>query len=246
MVNRVTRVLGLAVCLAALTVGCGETRLQTRTVTRPPPTPVPSETPEPARLAVSTVTVAPASKPGGSVPHAGEGSGGGEGGNTGVSGGGPAGDPEAVARIEAQFPMIPGDITLGGDSALAYMDRLKTLVPGLPQMTAVTKVSNCAFTHGLVGVKAYVTPNLSRAGAVVVVSERQLDHFASIAARCFIEEVSGGGGGGFDPCYESYSIRDSVAGVDDKYYIFVAGTSPSFCSYVHDSHRNFDIQPFSF
>jgi hypothetical protein len=163
-----------------------------------------------------------------------------------VTGGGPAGDPDAVARMNAQFPMVPGDITLTDAQALEYVGKLPALFPGLSTvMTNITKVSQCATSHGVVGARLYLAPDRSHLGAIVAVSQIQSQKILEIAGRCLLKEAVGGGGpGGFDPCFTKYSIVDQVNGVTDRYYIFTAGTNAAWCNQVRQFHANFNPQSF--
>jgi hypothetical protein len=163
-----------------------------------------------------------------------------------VTGGGPAGDPDAVARINAQFPPVPGDITLTDAQALDYIGKLPGLFPGLSTaMTNITKVSRCAAENGIVGARAYIAPDYSRLGAIVVVSQLQSQQILEIAGRCLLHEALGGGGpAGFNPCFDKYSIVDQVNGVTDRYYIFTAGTNAAWCEQVRQFHANFNPQQF--
>jgi hypothetical protein len=164
--------------------------------------------------------------------------------NLSVSGGGPSGDPAAAARITAQYPVIPADYQVEGSQAIEYMTRLAQYVPAMSTIVGDLKTANdCLSAYGVVGTKAYLTRDLTQFGAIVVVSQLQAQQLPAIAAKCFVHSVLGGGAGGFNPCFASYRITDTVSGVTDNYYIFTAGTNQEWCDYVRYGHRNFSPQP---
>jgi hypothetical protein len=147
--------------------------------------------------------------------------------------------------MKAQFPVIPGDITLIDEQALAYIPKLQQYVPvPIPQLSAIRTVGKCAVSYGVVGARAYIARDLSRAGAIVVVSRGQAQELPNIAARCLVNEVVGGGPAGpFQPCFSKYTIDDVVNGVQDHYYVFVAGTNREWCAYVETFHSSYNPQP---
>jgi hypothetical protein len=140
---------GALVVVGVATIGCGADG-ETRTVTVGAPTPSPARPASPVERPLPRVTRpdprASLARPSPST----------------VVGGGPSGDAAAVARIEAQFPVVPGDLTLTGAAALSYADRLANAIPGLGALRKLTKVGSCATRYGLVGAKAYVTPDYAR------------------------------------------------------------------------------------
>jgi hypothetical protein len=241
---------GVLVVLAVVLGGCGETEIETRTVAVPLPTPVPSQTPEPVERPLPEATpgsgsVIVSGDPAGDATKSGvTGGGPSDDGSGEVSGGGLAGDAKAVARIQAQLPSFLGYITLDGDQALSVITELVNFVPAFGALSHVTTVTNCAVDYGVVGMRAYLAPDRSHAGAVVVVSHTQIQpgQLATIAAQCFISQVLSGGPG-FDPCFTSYSIDNQVDGVNDRYYIFTGATNGQFCDAVRSAHANFNPQP---
>jgi hypothetical protein len=159
-------------------------------------------------------------------------------------GGSLSGDQAAAARIQAQYPPPPvGDFTVTDSEAFAYISRLAQLFPGLNEaMSALKEAGTCAINYGVIGAKLYVTPDFQEAGAIVVVSAGQAQQLPAIAAKCALNRVLGGGpSGGFNPCFESYEIRDRVNNVDDNYYILVAGTNQAWCDYVMQGHANYRV-----
>jgi hypothetical protein len=235
---------GALVALTVVAIGCGAEK--TTTVLESPPVPTPASTPAPAERKLPPMTDPSRRAPVTAPTAGGDVTGGGQ-----VTGGGPAaGDPAAVARINAQYPQVPGDYILTDADALGYIGRLGGLFPELNVvMSRLTTVGKCAIEFGLVGARAYLTPDYSQAGAIVVVSRNQAGRLPSIAARCLVSEVLNGGpgtSGGFQPCFSSYSIDDTVDGVVDRYYIFTGGTNGAWCDLVRDFHKNFNPQPIRF
>jgi hypothetical protein len=165
--------------------------------------------------------------------------------NLGVTGGGPSGDPAAVARIKAQYPpRPPGYYVVEDSQAFEYMSRLAQFVPALSTVVSgLTTVGNCAVSYGVVGAKAYLAQDLMSFGAIVVVSGRQAQGLALIAAKCIAQEVLGGGGGGFNPCFEKYRITNIFDNVQDTYYVFVGGTNQGWCNWAKYFHQKYGPEP---
>ena len=160
-----------------------------------------------------------------------------------VIGGGPSEDAEAVARIDLLLNDIPGDYQVTGQDALAYAKELSELFPTLgPAFDKISIATDCAFTSGVIGAKAYLAPDLRHAGATVIVSGKQLQNLGPIALDCLAKQVLGtslpfgGGEEGFDPCFDSYQLDALINGVTDRYYVFTAGTNPETCQYLRGAH----------
>lgn len=191
---------------------------------------------------VGPVSVPDASSTGGDAGSAGGANGAPEAGS--VTGGGGV-DP-AVARIEAQLPDLSPDYNqVHGDAALRYT---RVLVAAIPQLgtafSVLDKVGSCAKRHGVIAARGYVRPDLTAAGAVLVVSNGQLSRAGNIALQCLVEEVTGGGPaspGGFKPCFYKYSYDATTAGVADRYLVFMAGTTEQVCRDIffpaHSVHK---------
>lgn len=166
-----------------------------------------------------------------------------------VSGGGPlSADAQAVARIELQLPAIPQDLQLTGLQALEYAGRLASAFPGLaPAFNGLNQVARCAIQHGVIGAKAYITPELTAAGVMVVLSRGQLQQLPQIALRCFFSGVMGGGltEGGFSPCIRQYFYDAAINGVADRYFVVVGGTNTASCDLLESFHRRFNPTPFT-
>jgi hypothetical protein len=167
-----------------------------------------------------------------------------------VIGGGPSEDAEAVARINLLLNDIPGDYQVTGQDALAYANELSALFPTLgPAFDKVSVATDCAFTSGVIGAKAYLAPDLRHAGATVIVSGKQLQNLGAIALDCIVREVLGeslpfgGGEEGFDPCFDSYQLDAVINGVTDRYYVFTAGTNPETCQYLRSAHEYQTLKP---
>jgi len=109
-----------------------------------------------------------------------------------VSGGGPlgGGDPAAVRRINAQLPDVPEDIQLTGTEAVGYIEKIVAVVPALaPNFKLLSSSVSCLLDYGVVGAKAYLTPDLRAAAAVVIVSGTQAQQLPQIALQCFVGDV---------------------------------------------------------
>ena len=166
-----------------------------------------------------------------------------------VRGGGPlSGDPEAVARMDAQLPEIPQDIQLKGADALAYSTRVASLIPGLSAtFTSISKVADCGTQYGVIGGKAYITPDFRAAGIMVVLSHNQLQQLPEIALKCFVNDVIGGGGpvdSGFTPCVRKYYYDRTTNDVADRYFVIVAGTNTASCDLLVSSHGQYSPHTF--
>lgn len=236
--HQLQRLTGLAVFLAALAAalsGCGSD--ETRTVLVSQPVPAPATEPDPASRSLPSIPDPSQEDP---VTEKGD-----------VVGGGPAsGDPDAVVRINAQYPEVPGSIILTDAKALEYIGRLARFFPELNVvMSRLTKVAKCAIDNGVVGARTYIAPDYSHAGAMVVISRLQSQQLPTIAAKCFISDLIGGGPsttGRFDPCFTSYTMENSVNGVVDRYYIFAGGTNQQWCTFFKSAHQHLNPQPIDF
>lgn len=166
-----------------------------------------------------------------------------------VIGGGPiVGDPDAVARIEAQIPDLGAvyDQQLAS-SALHYISTLLGVYPGLATaFGTLGQVGECALAYGVIGTRAYVRPDLLAAGAILVASDRQLRSAGSIALRCLLEKATSGGGAlpdVFSPCAYAYRFATTTAdGVADTYYVLVAGTNETVCRDIYQPHLDAGYQ----
>ncbi|MBT2519074.1 hypothetical protein J7E29_16655 [Streptomyces sp. ISL-90] len=164
-------------------------------------------------------------------------------------GGGASEDPAAAARINALLTDIPNDYQATGQEALDYANRLATLFPALgPAFSKISVATGCAFSSGVLGAKAYATPDLRAAGVMLIVSGKQLQNLSAIAFDCLVNEVvsevfGGGPVGGFNPCFDSYQLDANVDGVDDRFYVFTAGTNQETCQYLRNSHIGLGLQP---
>lgn len=163
--------------------------------------------------------------------------------DAGVMGGGPlgGGDPEAVARIDAQLPDLSSTYDQEiASAAFGYIAKLAEEIPSLGSaFNALGTVGRCALDYGIVGARAYIAQDLSAAGAIVVVSHNQLSRAGQIALECLYDRVVSGGGpaDGFDPCLYWYSYETVTNGVADRYYVFVAGTNEATCADIYSVHR---------
>jgi hypothetical protein len=219
---------------AAVGCGCGE---DTRTVLVSQPVPAPTGEPDPPSRHLPAISGAGQR---GAVVEKDD-----------VVGGGPAsGDEQAVVRLNAQFPDGAGTYVLTDAEALDYLNKAAAAFPELNLVVGrLKKVATCATEYGVVGARAYVAPDFSHAGAMVAISRLQLERLPQIAAKCFIDNVIGGGPsttGRFNPCFTSYSIDAQVNGVVDRYYIFAGGTNQAWCDYFAAYHRYLNPQPLSF
>lgn len=164
---------------------------------------------------------------------------------TSVTGGGPlfgGGDAAAVARMNAQLPAVPQDYQLSGVDAISYVTKVQAVLPQLSTpFRLVSTAASCAIRYGVVGAKVYVTRDLTQAAAIAIVSRRGVEQLPSIAARCLVSEVFGGGPGAlWDPCARRYYYDSVVNGVDDRYYVMVVGTNSASCDLIQSAHQRFN------
>jgi hypothetical protein len=161
-----------------------------------------------------------------------------------VTGGGPdvtggGGNDEAVARLYELMPDIEGDYHFTGQQALDWAGQIAVYTPALSQIFGkVQTVAGCALDYGVVGAKGYLTPDFTAAGAMVIVSAKQLEALPQIALQCFVSEVLGGGGGGWSPCYDQYWVEAIVNDYQDTFYVFMVGTNQETCAYFRSVHED--------
>lgn len=161
-----------------------------------------------------------------------------------VRGGGPlsGGDPKAVARINALLPTLGEDIQLSGSDAISYAQQVANLIPAMSRtFSAFFTGANCALSYGVLGVRAYVRPDLTAASAIVILSQGQLQQAPQIAARCLVAEVLGGGGT-WNPCAKTYNFAAQVDGVADRYYVLIVSTTQA-CETIAAQHQRFSPSP---
>jgi hypothetical protein len=146
--------------------------------------------------------------------------------------------------------VIQGDYTVSGSEALSYINDLVAFAPELnDEFSKLATEASCAMNYGVIDAKAYLTNDLTEAGAMVVLSNHQAQQLPVIALKCLVSQIIGGGPGvpsRFQPCFTSYTIEDSVAGVEDRYYVYAAGTNAAWCTYLKAFDGNFDPQPITY
>jgi hypothetical protein len=167
-----------------------------------------------------------------------------------TTGGGPlsGGDPAAVARMSAQLPVVSQDYQLTGTEAVSYMQKVAAFVPALgTTFSALSTGVRCAIDYGVVGAKVYVTTDLRAAAGLVVLSQQQTQNLGSIAARCLLQHILGGGPGTasiWSPCARRYRYDAITNGVQDRYYVLVGGTNTASCELITNFHARFKPVPF--
>ena len=159
-----------------------------------------------------------------------------------------SGDPQAAARISAQLPEVPQNLQLRDQQALEYAQRVASIFPSLaPALGVVNRVAGCAIAYGVVGAKAYITPDLRAAGVMMVLSRHQLQQLPQLALQCFVRGVLGGGttAEGFSPCTRQYWYDSAVNGVADRYFVFVGATNTASCDALQSAHAAYGPRPFA-
>jgi hypothetical protein len=174
---------------------------------------------------------------------------------TNLGNGGPlTADAAAVQRIDDQFnpvdSAVGSDYKVSGSDALSYIKDVAAFAPELsPEFSNLLTEANCALNYGIIDAKAYLTPDLTEAGAIVVLSHRTAQQLATAALKCLVSQVIGGGPGApseFQPCFTSFMIYDSVDNISNYYYFYVAGTDASWCTLVTNEEQQYDLQPIKY
>lgn len=161
-----------------------------------------------------------------------------------VSGGGPLpGDISAKNRIAALLPSFPDDIQIEGVDAISYAETVAQFIPAVAPAFRGFKVSvDCAIAHGVAAARVYVTRDLRRASAILILSKGQLMRAPQIAAQCFVSEVLGGGSSVWNPCAMSYGFSAVVEGVQDEYSVLIVSTGQA-CEIIAEGHQRFSPVP---
>jgi hypothetical protein len=158
-----------------------------------------------------------------------------------VTGGGPFPDDSgAAARIKSLLPTAAeGYYQLEDSEALGYASKVVQYLPALGKaFTIFSDVSNCAISNGVIAVRAFLAKDLSSLSAMLMVSSSQFSRSAEIAAKCFVNQVLGGGPSQWNPCASAYHFSAAPQGVQDTYYVFAAATNGSCAELMafHDQY----------
>lgn len=144
-----------------------------------------------------------------------------------------------VDRMARQVPTFTNDSEVDGQDALGYIDDLRRVIPGTNwYFVVVDNVLKCAFKEGVLAARAYVGPGLRSATTVIVLSSPGARTLGQVALKCALERLHVSGGGptdGFSPCAEAY-YYDLTGPPANRYFVFVASTTQSYCSAVRRFH----------
>ena len=108
-------------------------------------------------------------------------------------------------------------------------------------------VTGCLTRYGVAAAGAYIKPDLSAAGVMLVVSGTQLQQLGEIAVRCALDtvidtgDVSGGGPSGFQPCVYRYYYDSTLDGVSDRFFVVVAAMNETTCYDIYRNHLQYQL-----